>query len=68
MWEFAKGNTFGATAFCSYGAFWISFWYLDRPHRRLERPAGRRGTRRIGFYLLGVGDLHRLHDGGRDSG
>ncbi|MEP9362573.1 acetate uptake transporter [Nocardioides sp. CN2-186] len=28
MWEFAKGNTFGATAFTSYGAFWISFWYL----------------------------------------
>ena len=28
MWEFAKGNTFGATAFSSYGAFWLSFWYL----------------------------------------
>src|SRR4051794_17920868 len=28
MWEFAKGNTFGATAFSSYGAFWISFWWL----------------------------------------
>ena len=28
MWEFAKGNTFGAVAFSSYGAFWISFWYL----------------------------------------
>src|SRR5438093_68435 len=26
MWEFRKGNTFGATAFGSYGAFWISFW------------------------------------------
>jgi len=26
MWEFKKGNTFGATAFTSYGAFWISFW------------------------------------------
>jgi len=24
MWEFATGNTFGATAFTSYGAFWIS--------------------------------------------
>ncbi|WP_316777582.1 acetate uptake transporter [Streptomyces sasae] len=22
MWEFRKGNTFGATAFGSYGAFW----------------------------------------------
>jgi succinate-acetate transporter protein len=28
LWEFAKGNTFGSTAFCSYGAFWISYWYL----------------------------------------
>ncbi|TFD16148.1 hypothetical protein E3T26_04870 [Cryobacterium sp. TMT1-21] len=28
MWEFAKGNTFGATAFTSFGAFWTSFWYL----------------------------------------
>ncbi|KAH8929520.1 putative FUN34-transmembrane protein [Atractiella rhizophila] len=25
MWEFAAGNTFGATAFSSYGAFWLSF-------------------------------------------
>ncbi|MCO5561976.1 hypothetical protein L7F22_015602 [Adiantum nelumboides] len=25
MWEFAVGNTFGATAFTSYGAFWLSF-------------------------------------------
>ena len=28
MWEFVKGNTFGALAFSSYGAFWLSFWYL----------------------------------------
>jgi succinate-acetate transporter protein len=25
MWEFRKGNTFGALAFTSYGAFWMSF-------------------------------------------
>nr|GAT55820.1 Gpr1 family protein [Mycena chlorophos] len=25
MWEYPRGNTFGATAFASYGAFWISF-------------------------------------------
>jgi succinate-acetate transporter protein len=29
MWEFRTGNTFGAVAFCSYGAFWISFWALE---------------------------------------
>jgi succinate-acetate transporter protein len=28
MWEFKRNNTFGATAFTSFGAFWISFWYL----------------------------------------
>ena len=29
MWEFRKNNTFGALAFSSYGAFWITFaWYL----------------------------------------
>jgi hypothetical protein len=28
MWEFRTGNTFGALAFSSYGAFWISFWAL----------------------------------------
>ncbi|WP_349903634.1 acetate uptake transporter [Parafrigoribacterium humi] len=29
LWEFAQKNTFGATAFCSYGAFWMAFWYLE---------------------------------------
>jgi hypothetical protein len=26
MWEFVRKNTFGATAFASYGAFWISYY------------------------------------------
>ena len=25
LWEFRKGNTFGSTAFVSYGAFWLSY-------------------------------------------
>ncbi len=29
MWEFRGGNTFGAVAFSSFGAFWISFWALE---------------------------------------
>jgi uncharacterized protein len=29
MWEFRTGNTFGAVAFTSFGAFWISFWALN---------------------------------------
>jgi succinate-acetate transporter protein len=28
MWEFRTGNTFGAVAFTSFGAFWVSFWAL----------------------------------------
>jgi len=31
MWEFVTGNTFGATAFTSYGAFWLSFATLFVP-------------------------------------
>jgi succinate-acetate transporter protein len=26
MWEFRTGNTFGAVAFTSFGAFWVSYW------------------------------------------
>ncbi|MGB9183349.1 MAG: acetate uptake transporter [Solirubrobacteraceae bacterium] len=28
IWEFRTGNTFGAVAFCSFGTFWISFYFL----------------------------------------
>ena len=28
LWEFRTGNTFGAVGFCSYGAFWISFFFI----------------------------------------
>jgi len=31
MWEFACGNTFGATAFTSYGAFWIAYALIFIP-------------------------------------
>jgi len=31
MWEFPKGNTFGATAFTSYGAFWMSYALIFIP-------------------------------------
>jgi hypothetical protein len=30
MWEFARKNTFGALAFSSYGAFWISYYVLSK--------------------------------------
>jgi uncharacterized protein len=28
IWEFANRNTFGATAFTSYGLFWMAAWFL----------------------------------------
>jgi succinate-acetate transporter protein len=30
QWEFRTGNTFGAVAFTSYGAFWLSFWAFEQ--------------------------------------
>lgn len=28
MWEFRKGNTFGSTAFSTYGAFWLAYAFF----------------------------------------
>jgi succinate-acetate transporter protein len=53
LWEFAKGNTFGATAFCSYGAFWVSYWWLTA-HNVAELPAAD-AHKAIGMYLLAWG-------------
>ncbi|WP_152185852.1 acetate uptake transporter [Segeticoccus rhizosphaerae] len=53
MWEFAKGNTFGATAFSSYGAFWISFWWLTG-HTDMSA-AGKDAAKGVGLYLLAWG-------------
>ena len=53
MWEFTKGNTFGATAFSSYGAFWISFWaYVTFFATKI--PEGNRGSA-VGLYLIAWG-------------
>jgi len=52
MWEFAKGNTFGAVAFTSYGAFWLSFWYLVA-HTDLSKASASAAGHGVGFYLLG---------------
>lgn len=45
MWEFRTGNTFGAVAFTSYGAFWISFFLLVQFDAKGLTPAG------LGLYL-----------------
>jgi hypothetical protein len=48
VWEFRTGNTFGAVAFCSYGAFWLSFWALNVFYAKdIEGNAGHA----IGVYL-----------------
>jgi succinate-acetate transporter protein len=53
MWEFRKGNTFGATAFSSYGAFWISFWAYVAFFAK-EIPEANRGSA-VGLYLIAWG-------------
>ena len=51
MWEFAKGNTFGATAFSSYGAFWVSFWWLTG-HSGVDKIPPADASKGVGLYLL----------------
>jgi succinate-acetate transporter protein len=51
MWEFAKGNTFGATAFSSYGAFWVSFWWLTG-HSGIDKIPAADAAKGVGLYLL----------------
>jgi uncharacterized protein len=53
MWEFRKGNTFGATAFSSYGAFWLSFWAFVAFYAKLV-PADYLG-KAVGLYLIAWG-------------
>lgn len=47
MWEFKAGNTFGATAFTSYGAFWLAVAAVVQ--FKLAGP----GTAGFGWFLLG---------------
>jgi succinate-acetate transporter protein len=53
MWEFKTGNTFGATAFSSYGAFWLSFWAYVQFFASgvAEKDAGHA----VGLYLIAWG-------------
>jgi succinate-acetate transporter protein len=53
MWEFRSGNTFGATAFTSYGAFWLSFWAFVQFFEK-DIPKGDAGHA-VGLYLIGWG-------------
>jgi succinate-acetate transporter protein len=53
MWEFRNNNTFGATAFTSYGAFWISYFVLEQFHAS-KIPAANLG-KAVGLYLIAWG-------------
>jgi hypothetical protein len=48
IWEFRTGNTFGAVAFCSYGAFWISFYFIVQS---VAANAGSEVFSGLGLYL-----------------
>lgn len=45
MWEFKTGNTFGAMAFSSYGAFWLSYYFIQTTSLPVSETA-------VGVYLL----------------
>jgi uncharacterized protein len=51
VWEFANKNTFGATAFTSYGLFWMAAWYLLTT-KGVAEAAGANG---IGLFFLAWG-------------
>jgi succinate-acetate transporter protein len=53
MWEFRTGNTFGAVAFTSYGAFWLSFWAFEQFYAK-SVPADVVGQG-VGVYLVAWG-------------
>jgi succinate-acetate transporter protein len=48
MWEFRTGNTFGAVAFSSFGAFWLSFWALNVFY---AKDIGGNAGHAVGLYL-----------------
>ncbi|KOV60590.1 acetate uptake transporter [Streptomyces sp. MMG1121] len=50
LFEFRRGNTFGATVFISYGAFWMAYWWIA-PRLALAGDA----HNALGLFLLGWG-------------
>lgn len=55
MWEFRTGNTFGATAFSSYGGFWLSYALIFVPGAGIQ--AAYEGhedvlKKSLGIYLI----------------
>ncbi len=50
--EYAKGNAFGGIAFCSYGAFWMSFWYLSTHLEAMKGAEKADINHAVGLFLL----------------
>jgi len=53
LWEFRTGNTFGAVAFCSYGGFWLSWFFLVNFDVAKLPPTGVNSA--LGLYLIAWG-------------
>ncbi len=54
MWEFRSGNTFGATAFTSFGAFWLSFWAFSAFYKtKITDPTLEKHA--VGLFLIAWG-------------
>jgi len=53
MWEFKNDNVFGATAFTSYGAFWLSFWAFEQFYAKSVPEAV--AAKAVALYLIGWG-------------
>lgn len=53
MWEFRSGNTFGATAFSSYGGFWLAFGTLLLPMFGGKAAVDLVSGTAVGYFLFG---------------
>lgn len=56
LFEYFKNNTFGATAFCSYGAFWMAFWYINTQNganKDWAAASPHLKEQAVGLFLLG---------------
>ena len=51
MWEFRTGNTFGAVAFTSFGAFWLSYWAFVTFFA--DSIPAEHASAAVGLYLIG---------------
>jgi len=53
--EFRAGNTFGATAFCSYGGFWLALGFILLPGSGIlaSLAADKSVSEGVGVFLLG---------------